>query len=276
MNSLSVSVFSLTNEGQKTTILVLSCVVFLFIQNIGIEKRKNLCYNYFNEANAIITVEKIKEKILTRLILIRHGESEANREEAFAGWIDPDLHEKGLKQARITAKYIFDNYKVDKIYSSDLRRAYKTALCVAELFEYPVIPCERLREIRAGKWEGVKFSDIRSLYPDEYDVWMNHIGRAACVGGESVKELGERIMSALLEIAIENDGKTVVIGTHATPVRAVQAFIEKGSFDEMEHFPWVSNASVTVIEYREGKWKMIEAGADAHLSELKTVLPKKI
>ena len=58
--------------------------------------------------------------------MVRHGESEANRNEIFAGHFNADLEDKGLLQAQKTAEYIKENYKVDKVYSSDLKRAFKT------------------------------------------------------------------------------------------------------------------------------------------------------
>lgn len=213
---------------------------------------------------------------MTTLILIRHGESEANRQGIFAGQVDPDLQDKGLEQAKLTAEYIKENYKIDKIYSSDLKRAYNTAKCVATLVDLEIIKEKNLREIYAGKWEGMKFEDLASVYTKDYDVWLNHIGHARCTDGETVKELGKRIMKELEQIAIENDGKTVVVATHATPIRVMQSIIETGSTDKMEEIPWVSNASVTVVEYENGKWEVIEVSKDSHLKELKTELPKNV
>ncbi len=213
---------------------------------------------------------------MTTLILIRHGESMANRQGVFAGQIDPDLQSKGIKQAELTGKYIIDNYKVDRIYSSDLQRAYKTAMCLAEMLDMEVVQDKNLREINAGKWEGMKFDELSVVYPEEYNIWLNHIGRAECVGGETVKQLGDRIMSALTKIAQENDGKTIAIATHATPIRVAQSIIESGTTEEMENIPWVSNASVTVFEYNNNVWKIIATSKDEHLAELKTELPSNV
>ena len=212
---------------------------------------------------------------MTTLLLIRHGESEANRQGLFAGQVNPDLQEKGLIQAKATACFIADNFSVDKIYSSDLKRAFKTAQCLAELTQKEAIAEPRLREIDAGDWENMKFDDMSTYYPDEYNLWMNDIGNAYCVGGETVIGLGDRIMKILEEIAAQNDGKTVAVATHATPIRAVQSFIATGGFDGMKDIPWVSNASVTVLEY-DGGWRIVEAGTDTHLAELKTVLPDNV
>ena len=213
---------------------------------------------------------------MTTIILIRHGESEANRQGVFAGHIDPDLLDRGVKQAQMTAKYVADNYNVDKIYSSDLKRAYKTAESLAETLNLEIIPDRNLREIYAGKWEGVRFNDLPLLYPETYDLWLNDIGNAKCNGGETVQQLGDRIMSALTKIARENDGKTVAITTHSTPIRAAQTIIESGGLSEMKNIPWVSNASVTVFEYKDDVWKVVTVSYDKHLAELKTILPKNV
>lgn len=213
---------------------------------------------------------------MTTLLLIRHGESEANRMRIFSGQIDSDLQDNGLQQAKLTAKYIADNYSIDKIYSSDLQHAYKTAECLAEILNADIITDPNLREIDAGKWEGVKYEELLQKYPEEFNMWLYHIGGARCVGGESVEQLGDRVMLVLTRIAEENAGKTIAITTHATPIRVAQSLIENGTLNEMEDIPWVSNASVTVFEYSNNLWKINAVSIDKHLSELKTVLPSKI
>ena len=69
---------------------------------------------------------------MTRVLLIRHGESMANKQSVFAGQIDPPLTELGLTQAALTAKFIKENYAVDAAYASDLQRAWETGLRAAE------------------------------------------------------------------------------------------------------------------------------------------------
>lgn len=213
---------------------------------------------------------------MTTLLLIRHGESEANRNKVFGGQINPDLQERGVMQAELTAKFIAENYKVDKIYSSDLKRAYRTAQALSDILNMEIKAEKRLREIYAGKWEGVKFEELKVAYPEEYNVWLTDIGNAVCTEGESVRELGERIHGILTEIAEENDEKTVAIATHATPIRVMISMIETGGISEMKNIPWVTNASVTEITYDNGNWKIVEKSKDAHLEELRTNLPSNV
>ncbi len=210
---------------------------------------------------------------MTTLLLIRHGESEANRQKIFAGHLDVPLQNTGLRQAQTTAQYIIKNYKVDKVYASDLKRAFDTGKCVADLIGTALVPNKNLREIYAGKWDGCKFDDLVNDFKEDYNIWLTDVGNSRCTDGESVAELSERIMSALTDIAQDNSDKTVVVATHATPIRAVQCLLSGLSLDSMKDIPWVSNASVTEISYDDGKWHLINAGYDDHLSGLKTELP---
>lgn len=213
---------------------------------------------------------------MTTLILVRHGESTANRQRIFAGHYDAELQDRGLEQAKKTAEYLVENYKIDKVYASDLKRAYVTGKCTADLAGVEIVPDKELREIRAGKWDGMKFDDIMVTFPDDYGVWMNDIGKARATDGESVAELCERVLEKLTEIATENDGKTVVVATHATPIRVTQSTVQTGGLDEMKNIPWVSNASVSVLEFDNGKWEFKLISEDSHLSDIRTSLPKSV
>lgn len=213
---------------------------------------------------------------MTTVILIRHGESEANRRNVFAGHIDPDLEENGLLQAKLTAGYIAENYQVDAIYASDLTRAYKTALCLGELLGMPVTKVKGMREIHAGEWEGANFNDLVVKYPEEFGMWMKDLAKAKCPGGETVSELGTRIFDTLTGIAEKEAGKTVVVATHATPIRAMHSIVETGSVQGMVNVPWASNASLTVFAYENGTWELLEASVDGHLSDIKTALPDTV
>ena len=184
---------------------------------------------------------------LTRLLLVRHGESVANRRDVFSGYYDAELEEKGRVQADKTAKYIVSKYQIEKVYASDLKRAYETGKTVADLAGVPIESREGLREINGGKWEGVPFAKLPILYPEIYKIWMNDIGKMRCPEGESIEELGTRVLKAVTEIACENEGKTIVIATHATPIRVLESMIRLGGVEKMQTVSWVSNASVTEL-----------------------------
>ena len=212
---------------------------------------------------------------MTTLLLVRHGQSEANRLDLFAGFYDAKLEPHGEKQAKATAQYIHEHYHIDAVYASDLQRAYKTGQIIAEHLAVPIYGERGLREIDGGAWEGKNFHGLIDLYPEDFGLWQTDLANARCTGGESVQQLSDRIMSTLERIANENPNKTLVVATHATPIRAAMTMVEYGDLSQMQHVPWVSNASVTSLTYDNGVWQCICAGEDRHLEGMKTVLSKR-
>ncbi len=213
---------------------------------------------------------------MTRFIMIRHGFSEANKEHRFAGHSDFALSDLGKIQAEKCAEAL-KNEKIDAIYASDLKRAYDTAVPVARAHGLPIIPHEGLREIFAGEWEGRTFEELNEEYPHDFGVlWKTDVGRARPTGGESVAELFERVIATLGEIAAENDGKTICIATHATPIRSVCTAAEGGRAEDMSRLGWMPNASISLFEYENGRFTAVYTGHIDHLGDLSTFLPKNV
>lgn len=212
---------------------------------------------------------------MTRFIMIRHGHSLANSRKEFGGQCDYALSDLGRLQAEKCAEAL-KNEKIDAIYASDLKRAYDTAVPVAERQGVPIILHKGLREIFAGEWEGKLFDELCVKYEADYTVWRTDIGRARCTGGESVAELSERVLKALSDIAKDNEGKTVCIATHATPIRAVCATASGLTAEEMVAIPWVSNASVSLFEYENGRFTAVYTDRADYLGDLITNLPANV
>lgn len=213
---------------------------------------------------------------MTKILLVRHGESTANLEGLFAGDYDAPLTDLGHAQAECTANFVISNYQVDAVYSSDLTRAYDTGKHIADKVNLPVHTEKGLREIKGGLWEGKPFARLGDTHPEEYRLILNDIGNAWCPEGESVAQLDRRVWEAVCRIARENEGKTVVIATHATPVRVVQWHMTGLPADAMQSIPWVSNASVTELKWENETLSPVNVGQDAHLADMKTVLPSTI
>lgn len=187
----------------------------------------------------------------TLIYMIRHGESVGNQKRDFLGHTDLPITEKGEKQALAAADYLASiGFAPDAVYASPLCRAHKTALLALSKCSAPApILLDGLREIYAGEWEGKNFDALDLEYPEERLVWREDIGHARPVGGEAVAELYGRVVSTVLTIAKENEGKTVFIGTHATPIRAVETYARGKSADLMCEVPWPSNASLSVYRF---------------------------
>ena len=211
----------------------------------------------------------------TTIYLIRHGQSEGNLHDRFVGHTDIPLTDLGRRQAQLTAAYLKE-IPVDRIYSSDLQRAYETALATAKLKNMPVTKTAGLREIYGGKWEGESFPRLHQKFSRDFGVWCNDFGNARCTGGESVKELQSRIVTQVQRIAEDNAGGTVMLFCHATPIRVFRAHCEGAAADAMGAIPWASNASVTHAEYENGQFRLIAYSIDHFMGELTTALPDDV
>ena len=213
----------------------------------------------------------------TKLIFIRHGESEANYERRFTGQSNAfGLTARGHAQAEAAAVWL-DGTPIDAVIASDLRRAYDTAKHLADRRGMTVTPDEGFREIFAGKWEGQRFVDLPTLYPADFGVWLEDIGAAVCTDGESVAALQVRVRAAVERIVRAYPDKTVAIGTHATPIRAMQCIWQNVPLSSMKDVPWVPNASVTTVVYEDDlTWHDVIIGQTAHLGGMETSLPKNV
>lgn len=213
----------------------------------------------------------------TTIYLIRHGESQANERDVFLGHYNLDLTAIGQKQASITAEHLKKQVpSVDAIYASDLTRAYQTAQCTAKRFNMPIIKDEKLREIDAGFWDNLSFTELNERFAESYNVWVSDIGNARCDGGESVRELQQRVVSAIARIAENHNEQTVLLFTHATPIRVFAAHCLEKSLDEIKTVPWVTNASVTKAVYDHGTFQLVEYGRDDFIGDFVTKLPSNV
>lgn len=212
----------------------------------------------------------------TTLIFVRHGQSEGNKVNRFNGHINLKLTELGKKQAECTAEYL-DRFQIDAIYSSDLSRAYETGLATANRRNMEITSSKELREIFGGDFEGKVFDTLEDLYPEEFHTWMTDMGNCRCPNGESIRELFDRVNKEVLRIANAHQGQTVLITTHATPIRAMSTLWMKKNITEIKSVDWVKNASVTVVDYSDvNEPKIILYDEHAHLEDLATGLPKDV
>ncbi|MBQ8356879.1 MAG: histidine phosphatase family protein [Clostridia bacterium] len=202
---------------------------------------------------------------MTKLIIIRHGESEANEAGVVAGHTDYKLSALGKEQARQTADYLAGE-RIDAIYSSDLCRAVETALPHAESRDLEVFRCPELRETYCGRWEGVSFDDLRANERELFESFRDHYMFFTMPEGEGLWESGVRFYHKVMEIAKENPDKTVLITAHGAVIRVFWVLICGTPREEAgEKHPYPSNASYSVAWFDGEKMIPGEFSHDAHL-----------
>ncbi len=155
---------------------------------------------------------------MSRLLLVRHGNTELNRAGVFAGQTDAELNAAGYRQVE-GLRHRLAAEKIDIIYSSDLRRARVTAETIAAEHQLDVIACPELREINYGRVEGLLFEEIKSLYPRVAELCIDWSPRLKFPDGESVEQLGKRVSQFLDRLKQHTPEQTIVIVAHGGPLR---------------------------------------------------------
>lgn len=158
---------------------------------------------------------------MTRLILIRHGETEWNRLGRWQGQTDVPLNPGGRRQARDLADR-FQHEPLDSVYSSDLRRARETAQVLAEATGAPLVEDPRLREIHLGTWEGLLFDEIRRRDGDRLDRFRAEPASERAPGGEGVLDVQRRSLAALDEIVRTHPHGSVALVSHGLTLAVIK------------------------------------------------------
>jgi broad specificity phosphatase PhoE len=151
---------------------------------------------------------------MTRLILLRHGETDWNREGRFQGQADPPLNTTGREQAKASIKKLA-GWSFEAIYSSDLQRAVETAQIIARRHGLSVRQDRRLREINQGEWEGLLAEEIASQYPQAWAARQRDPVQTWPPGGETPAEVAVRVWAAADDIVRACPSGPVLIVSHA-------------------------------------------------------------
>ncbi len=207
---------------------------------------------------------------MTKLILVRHGEAEGNIIRNFHGFYNSELTENGLEQIKRAAARL-ESEHIDAIYSSDLKRAFKTAQEIAKGRDIEIKTDERFREIHGGKWEDVPWDDLPALFAESYEIWLNEPHRLEMPEGETMRTFSERLIEATTEVAEKHDGKTVCIATHGTAIRVLACHFYGLPLEKLTDVNWCDNASITIASYENGKFSMITDGDNEHLKDISTL-----
>lgn len=155
-----------------------------------------------------------------KIFIVRHGQTSGNSALKYFGITDTELNEEGIIQAGLISKRL-ERENIYRIYSSSLKRAFKTAEMIAKPHRISVELKEDLREINFGNWEGLGFQEIQKSYPWKFSEWQNNIMGFTMPQGESILELKRRVETAFNEILNSAGENNVVIVTHGGPIRII-------------------------------------------------------
>ncbi|WMM26500.1 histidine phosphatase family protein [Tissierella sp. MB52-C2] len=203
---------------------------------------------------------------MTKIFLIRHGQSEWNKLNKIQGQKNTILTELGEKQAAHMGNRLIEE-NIDIIYSSDLKRAYDTAKIISNIINKPLISSEAIREINFGQWEGLNTEELQEKYKNQYRTWTKEPDKLNMDGAETLEDLKHRGMKYIENIVKENQNKNIAIVSHGVMLKVIILGLLGV---EMSHYKNISlnNVSLSIVECRTYNNVLTLLNDTSHLKEL--------
>jgi len=201
---------------------------------------------------------------LTKVIFIRHGQTEWNVTGRYQGQSDVQLTAEGHRQAeKLAADFPVDT--VDAVYASDLQRAMVTAETIAQKFGLPVQAEPAFREVSFGKWEGLTYQQIVAEWEEGMTNFLQHPDILEIPGGETFPAVQKRATDKLQELVKKHDGQTIVVVAHGAVLRTMLT----AALHMPLQYLWSIrqfNTAVNIVRYDEGANATVELlNSTAHL-----------
>lgn len=182
----------------------------------------------------------------TTLYLVRHGETDCNRNQLLCGWGDPPLNGRGRKQA-VAAAMALKNVDFHHAYSSGLKRATETAQIILQNREQEVKEVPLLREIHFGEYEGKTMAWIEKNAPDRYQAMATEGVHFQFPGGESLAQMHQRVVQGVEALRQQHPGEQLLVVSHGGVIRSILAHYIGGDMNKHWSFR-IDHGSVTVLE----------------------------
>jgi broad specificity phosphatase PhoE len=206
----------------------------------------------------------------TRVLLIRHGQSEGNAEGRFGGHTATPLSPRGRLQAEATAQAL-SSENFTAIYSSDLSRAVETAMPLARLTSLDIEQTDAFRERSVGVMEGLTFEEAATQHPDQYAALLRRDFDHVLRGGESYRQMLDRAARQLDQAIEQHRGGRIALFSHTGTI-CILALHLMGALDAPELRPvWIAtaNCGITRFELRtDGFVRVLAINDTRHLAGL--------
>ncbi len=198
------------------------------------------------------------------LYLIRHGETESNKQRRYQGWTESPLSGEGLRQAE-KAGFFLAGQNLSGLYCSDLNRAFHTARVIGSSSGLQPVVTPLLREINFGHWEGLTFDQIEARWGKEISLWLDDPFSRSAPGGETLAEVCSRMLNFLEELSGDgHEGKRIAAISHGGSIRALLFSVldlNTTSFWDIK----IDNASISLLRKEGGRFRVVYHNRTDHL-----------
>ena len=196
-----------------------------------------------------------------KVLLIRHGQTDFNRQRRLQGIMPVPLNQQGREQAAALAQHL-RRQPIDAVFSSPLTRAKQTAQIIGQALKQPVQDDARLGEIDFGKFEGLTYSGVKARYPQAHRRWHSGYMPYRVPDGESRRDVQERMAAAFSDITALPGLAAVAVVTHGSALKIWLASM----YAHLPPAPLV-NTSITTLESWGDIWEMTDYAATPHLPD---------
>ncbi len=200
---------------------------------------------------------------MTRIYITRHGETDWNVQKRLQGQNNSPLTELGIQQAKALGNHL-SGIELNAIYSSSSPRALQTAELIKGKRCSDIFPEDDLREINLGSWEGMLYSEVESLYPENFDHFWNRPEQYIPSGGETYEALKKRISGKIEQIARKHQGGTVLVVAHGIVLKTLYVYFRNQSITDIVHSPHPKSACLCMVEKENGVWNMMKWNETDH------------
>mgnify|MGYP000843701196 FL=1 len=183
----------------------------------------------------------------TRLILLRHGQTEMSAARQYSGRSNPPLTQLGTQQAAGAARRLAVRGGIDAIVASPLTRTMETARACGDALGLPVASVDGLIELDFGEWDGLTFAQAHEANPEAHSAWLSDTSIVP-PGGESLDAAYQRISAVKDELCKDYAGKTVLVVSHVTPIKALLR-MALGAGPSLFHCLHLDLASISIAEF---------------------------
>jgi len=201
---------------------------------------------------------------MTDIVLVRHGETEFNREGVFRGRVDVGLNDVGHEQARAAAEAL-SRESITAVYSSPLSRALDTARPIAERHGLTPVVDEAFHNINLGAWQGAKKEKVRLEQPDAWALWTTEPEHLRIPGGETLAQIRARAFPRLGELAASHDNERIAIVSHRSVIRVLAGAV----LGMTEGYFWrfyMDNAGYSLIRQNGTGYVIVSWNENCHLT----------
>ena len=203
---------------------------------------------------------------MSRVYLVRHGQTAWNVGEIFRGRADIPLDETGKHEVHLAGETLKDE-TLHAVYSSPLSRSMETAENIAKFHDISVTPLDAIIDISYGEWEGLDNQEVQQKYPDLHALWLTEPHKVLFPGGESLDEVRSRTMTALGDLLAKHQDENFALVAHRVPNKVICCALlglDNSHFWRIQQ----DTASTNLFVYRNGQWIISYLNDTSYLKSL--------